>query len=379
MVKQIAVLGSTGSIGCAALQVAKHLKDKINVAVIAAKSNVDLLVKQAKEWHPSLVAIWDKEKAQELKKQLPHCKIVAGMDGLLEAASYESVEQVVCAISGTLGLLPTLAAIDAKKAIALANKEALVSGGAIVTSRAKSAGVPIIPVDSEHSALFQAIGMSCPSTINRLIVTASGGPFRNYPAEKLKAITPGDALKHPTWNMGKKITIDCSTLMNKGLEVIEAHWLFNIPVDKIEVVVHPQSVIHSMVEYIDGSIMAQMSAPSMLVPIQYALTYPERLAGLIPPFSFARYPSLDFFPPDLQRFVCLRLAVEALRKGGSLPCYMNAANEILVDRFLQGAISWTQIGEKLENLMENHQIQYNLTVDSIVAVDSLARAEAACA
>lgn len=378
MVKQIAVLGSTGSIGCSTLQVVRHLKPRFRVAALAAKSNVDLLVQQAREFQPDIVVIFDKDKAPELQKHLPGYHIAAGIEGLIEAASYPSVQQVVCAISGTIGLLPTLAAIEAEKQIALANKEALVSGGELVMRQALAKNVQILPVDSEHSALFQALNGASPSVVNRLILTASGGPFRTLPDEKLEMITPKDALSHPTWNMGKKITIDCSTLMNKGLEVIEAHWLFNMPLDKIEVVVHPQSVIHSMVEYIDGSMIAQMSAPSMLIPIQYALTYPERCQGTMPSFSFFRYPALEFSAPDLQRFICLRLAVEALRIGGSLPCFMNAANEVLVARFLDHQISWIEIGRKLEKLMENHSVQQILTVDSIVAVDSLAREEAAC-
>jgi 1-deoxy-D-xylulose-5-phosphate reductoisomerase len=375
--KRIAILGSTGSIGESTLKVVRHLgPDQVQVTALAAHSNIDLLERQANEFHPGLIAVYDKEKAALLKKRLPAIEVAAGMEGLKAAASYDQADFVVSAMSGTLGLVPTVSAIEAGKTIGLANKESLVSGGQLLLSLAAKKGVLILPIDSEHSAIFQCMQGENPQHIRRLILTASGGPFRNLSKEELSKVTIDQALRHPTWKMGSKITVDCSTLMNKGLEVIEAHWLFGTPLEKIEVIIHPESIIHSMVEFVDGSIKAQMSEPSMLIPIQYALSYPRRLAGIHKPFDFVQNNSLQFFTPDVDKFRCLKLAFEAVKQGGSLPCYMNAANEILVDRFINRKISWLDIGSKLEDLMSSHPIKQLQTLDDVLEVDREARQEA---
>lgn len=375
--KKITLLGSTGSIGKNTLEIARHLgPEKVQVTAIAAHSNIDLLESQAKEFNPELIAVYDKTKALELQKRLPNMKVVGGMEGLQEAASHPHANFVMSAIAGTLGLAPTVAAIKAGKKIGLANKEALVSGGALVMSLAKEKNVQIIPVDSEHSALFQCLNSENPKSILRLILTASGGPFRTFSNEQLMEVTVDHALRHPNWAMGPKVTIDCSTLMNKGLEAIEAHWLFNIPMDKIEVVIHPQSIIHSMIEFIDNSIMAQMCEPTMIVPIQYAMTHPERLPGSLPRFDFKKRDTLQFLEPDHDKFRCLNLAFHAAKVGGSMACYMNAANEILVNRFMNRQISWLDISTKLSKLMDKHQTIKINSLDDVMAIDHLARHEA---
>lgn len=375
--KRIAILGSTGSIGQNALKVARHLGQKIQVRALAACENIDLLESQAREFNPSLIAVFNKEKALELQRRLPHTEIVGGMEGLLAVASHSEADMVISAMAGTVGLQPTIEAIRAGKDIALANKEALISGGALIMKLVQEKGVNLIPVDSEHSAIFQCLNGENRNAIHRIILTASGGPFLKWSSEQLERVTVEQALNHPTWKMGAKITIDCSTLMNKGLEVIEAHWLFNVSLDKIEVVIHPQSIIHSMVEFQDQSMLAQMSETTMIVPIQYAMTYPERYPGLLKPFDFTKYPVLEFLTPDQKKFSCLSLAYEAIKKGGTLPCYMNAANEILVNRFLSKEIQWDQIATYLERLMSNHQVKPADSLNTILAVDSLAREEAA--
>lgn len=375
--KNIVILGSTGSIGKHTLSVIKHLGPNYRVSALAAHSQIDLLEQQALEFQPDLVAVFDKNKAKELQARIPTIPVVGGMDGVLAAASYSHANFVVSAMAGTLGLAPTLAAVDSGKTIGLANKEALVTGGALVTERAKEKGVSIIPIDSEHSAIFQCLQGENSAAVRRLILTASGGPFCKYSQSQLAQISVEAALTHPTWKMGPKITIDSSTLMNKGLEVIEAYWLFGIPLDKIEVVIHPQSVIHSMVEFCDSSTIAQLGEPSMTVPIQYALTYPSRKPGLQRQLDLTRVRTLEFFPPDFQKFRCLSLAYQAIKIGGSLPAYMNAANEVLVDRFIKKELSWSCIGEKLEALMEKHRLSPIASYEEIAAVDTLARIEAA--
>lgn len=377
MSRRIAILGSTGSIGKSAVEVVRNLgSERVEVAALAACSNVDAIERQADEFHPELVALFDERAAKELKRRRPKLRVVAGMEGVIAAAEIASADLVLSAMVGTLGMIPTLKAIDAGKDIALANKEALVSGGALVMGRASERGVRILPVDSEHSALFQCLKGEEKGDVERLILTSSGGPFRNHTAERLAAVTVDEALTHPTWSMGAKVTVDSSTLMNKGLEVIEAHWLFSIPIEKIDVVIHPESVIHSMVEYIDGSMLAQMSPPTMLVPIQYALTYPERAPGLLKRFDFVKHSALHFYAPDLLRFRCLQLAFDAVREGGSMPCYMNAANEVLVGRFLKREISWIEISEKLDRLMGGYKKEPVEKIEDIVAVDEKARAHA---
>lgn len=328
---------------------------------------------QIYEFKPKLVAVFDKEAAKRLQERLPHYTVLSGVEGLNTVASFEKANFVISSITGTAGLVPTIEAIKSGKDVALANKEVLVSGGELVMRLVKENGVKLIPVDSEHSALFQCMQGNCPSSIRKLILTASGGPFRQFSQEKLASITPAQALNHPNWKMGPKVTIDSSTLMNKGLEVIEAYWLFGLPLEQIEVVVHPQSIIHSMIEYCDGSMMAQMGEPLMLVPIQYALTYPERKPGLLKPFDFIRHGKLEFEIPDVNKFRCLALAYEALKKGASMPCYMNAANEVLVDRFIKQAITWQEIGQKLELLMERHTLQAIPSIEAILEVDREAR------
>jgi 1-deoxy-D-xylulose-5-phosphate reductoisomerase len=354
----------------------RHLKDRLKVSALAARENIDLLERQAREFCPSVIAVYNPTQAAELQKRLPDIPILVGMDGLKAVASDQDSDLVVSAIAGTIGLQPTVEAVLAGKDVALANKEALVSGGELIMKLVREKGSRLIPLDSEHSAIFQCLEGEKHSTVRRIVLTASGGPFRLWSDEQLETITAEKALSHPTWKMGPKVTVDCSTLMNKGLEVIEAFWLFNLPIDKIEVVVHPQSIIHSLVEFNDLLMLAQMGEPNMIGPIQYALTYPERCSGLLEPFDFTKYAKLEFSAPDLNRFPCLALAYEAIREGGSLPCFMNAANEVLVQRFLQGEISWQEIGIRLEKLMDQHRIQVADDLEGILAVDAEARQEA---
>ena len=373
---RVAILGSTGSIGTQALRVLKHLGEPYRVVALAARSQEDLLTAQIEEFSPNLVAVYDHQKASRLQQKFPKKQIVAGMEGLETVASYSDADIIVMAITGSIALKPTIAALRAKKRIALANKEVLVCGGELIAALQKQGGCEIIPVDSEHSALFQCLQAGKLSEVRRLILTASGGPFRNYSSEQLANVTAVQALAHPTWMMGPKVTIDCSTLMNKGLEVIEARWLFDLPVPKIDVVLHPQSIIHSMVEYVDGSMMAQMSKPTMELPIQYAITYPNRRQGALPPFDFIQNSELQFLRPDLERFKCLQLAFDAARLEQSYPCYLNAANEVLVHRFLAKEIPWKEIAGKLEKLLSRHQGEKVESLDNILAVDAVARREA---
>ncbi len=376
MKKKIAILGSTGSIGRSTLQVIRHLKDQFSVVAIAAKENIDLLEIQAKEFGVHHIAVHDQKKAIELQKRLPECRVVSGMEGILETAAHPEADMVVSALVGAAGILPTIKAIESKKAIGLANKESLVVAGEYIKKLAKKNNVQIMPIDSEHNAIFQCLAGEDKANVSRLILTASGGPFRLKNQSELDAITPSDALKHPTWDMGAKVTIDCSTLMNKGIEVIEAHVLFDIPLDQIDVVIHPQSLVHSFVEFCDGSLKAQISEPEMIIPIQYALTYPKREKGIVSCFDFTKYSKLEFFAPDTAKFPCLDLAYEAAYQGGTMPCYMNAANEVLVSRFLEGDILWKEIGTKLEKLMNRHQSQKDVDLETIFAIDASAREEA---
>jgi 1-deoxy-D-xylulose-5-phosphate reductoisomerase len=373
MPKRIALLGSTGSIGTSTLRVARHLPDDLEIAALAAKSNIDLLYTQALEFSPKLIAVFDPDKALALQKRLPHIPVLAGMDGLKAVASFEGADFAMLAMTGSAGLLPAVAAIEAGKQIGLANKEVLVSGGEWISGLAKRKGVELIPVDSEHCALHQCLSGQDRSAVRRLILTASGGAFRNKSPEELKHVTIQDALAHPNWRMGAKVTIDCTTLVNKGLEIIEARFLFDIDPERIEAVVHPQSLVHSLVEFTDGSILAQIAEPDMVLPIQYALTYPERKPGLLEPFDFVKNGTLTFHPPDHQRFPCLGLALHALRAGRSYPCFLNAANEVLVERFIEGKIPWTAIGEKLDKLISSHHPENVLTLEAILAVDASAR------
>jgi len=376
VMKKISILGSTGSIGTSTLEVVRHLGDDYTVVALAARRNIDLLEQQAKEFHPQLIAVFDHDKAAELQKRLPNIEVVAGGEGAVAVATHSEANFVVSAMSGLAGLLPTIEAIKAGKDVGLANKEVLVSGGEFVMSLVNQYQIKLIPIDSEHSALFQCLVGEDPKTIRRLVLTASGGPFLNTPLEELEKVTVERALKHPNWSMGAKVTIDSSTLMNKGLELIEARWLFDIPPEQLEVVVHPQSIIHSMVEFCDGSIKAQMSEPSMLIPIQYSLTFPERKQGLLPPFDFLQSRVLQFHHPDTDKFPCLALAISALEKGGSLPCAMNAANEVLVERFLKKKIGWLEIGKKLEQLLSCHNVVKIGSLQDLQDIDRAVREEA---
>ncbi len=373
--KNIAILGSTGSIGTSTLKVVDHLPEDLNVVALAAASNVDLLEQQARKYRPEIVALFDEGKAKDLQERLAdtNIEILAGIEGVCAVAELPSAHFVVSAIVGIAGLLPTVRAIKARKTIGLANKEVMVAAGDIVTKLAKEYGVKIIPIDSEHNAVFQCLEGEKKKTIGRIILTASGGPFREYSTEQLEKISVEAALKHPTWNMGPKVTIDSSTLMNKGLEVIEAFWLFDVDIESIDVVMHPQSIIHSMVEFCDGSIIAQLNKPDMVNPIQHAMSYPNRLPTMLPPFDFTKYQALSFHVPDTKKFRCLDLAYNSIREGGSAPCYLNAANEIMVQRFLEGEISWMEIGEYLEALMCEHDKQSISTIEDVLEIDALAR------
>jgi len=370
--KKIAILGSTGSIGTQTLEVIRENKD-IEVTGLAAGTNVDLLEKQIREFQPKLVAMWTEEKAKELKSRIRDLdvKVVSGMDGLLEIATMEESEILVTAIVGMIGIRPTIAAIKAGKDIALANKETLVTAGHIIMPLAKECGVKILPVDSEHSAIFQSLqGSHGKNELKKILLTASGGPFRGKKQEDLLNIRVEDALKHPNWAMGRKITIDSSTMVNKGLEVMEARWLFNVDIDDVQVVVQPQSVIHSMVEYVDGAVIAQLGTPDMKLPIQYALYYPERRFLPGERVDFWSIGHLDFEKPDMDTFYGLALACEAGRTGGSLPTVFNAANEMAVGQFLNREIKYLEIIEIIEDCMRAHKNIENPTLDQILETEA---------
>jgi 1-deoxy-D-xylulose-5-phosphate reductoisomerase len=353
MCKRVAILGSTGSIGTQALEVIEANNDLFQVEVLSANTNADLLIKQALKYRPNMVVIADETKYNQVKEALykTDIKVFAGTDSLKFAMSLPTVDIVLTAWVGYAGLAPTLAAIEANKDIALANKETLVVAGELVTRLAKNKGVTILPVDSEHSAIFQCLVGEQPNTIEKIILTASGGPFRGYNLEQLKTVTKQQALKHPNWNMGAKITIDSASLMNKGLEVIEAKWLFNLNPEQIEVIIHPQSIIHSMVQFNDGSIKAQMGLPDMKLPIQYALAFPLRLPSTFQRFDFTLTPMLTFELPDTTVFKNLAFAYEALHKGGNMACIVNAANEVAVDAFLKEQISFVKMFSVIEQCM----------------------------
>lgn len=371
--KKIAILGSTGSIGTQTLDIVREQGD-IQVVAMAAGSNISLLEAQMREFKPSLVSVWDEKKASELRTNTKDLgiKIVSGMEGLLEVSVIPESEILVTAIVGMLGIRPTIAAIKAGKKIALANKETLVTAGHIIIPLAKEYKVPILPVDSEHSAIFQSLQGAGDNKISRILLTASGGPFRGRKADELKNIQVEDALKHPNWSMGRKITIDSSTLVNKGLEVMEAKWLFDVTLDQIQVVVHPQSVIHSAVEYQDGAVIAQLGTPDMRLPIQYALYYPERrnLSGRrLDLFEIA---DLTFEKPDTDTFRGLALAYQAMEKGGNIPTVYNAANEKAVSLFLDRKISYPEITELIEACMENAEFIDHPNVDEILGTEAAA-------
>ena len=368
--KKIAILGSTGSIGTQTLEVVRANKD-IEVTALAAGSNIDLLEKQIREFSPKIAAVWNEEKAKELKDRVRDLdiRVESGMDGLLAVATELGAEIVVTAVVGMIGIRPTIAAMNAGKDIALANKETLVTAGHIIMSLAKEKHVRILPVDSEHSAIFQSLNGETGNKIHKILLTASGGPFRGWTREQMKGVQVEDALKHPNWTMGRKITIDSSTMVNKGLEVMEARWLFGVEMDQVQVVVQPQSVIHSMVEYEDGAVIAQLGTPDMKLPIQYALYYPERrfLAG--DRLDFAKLAQITFEAPDFENFHGLSLAYKAGRRGGTLPTVFNAANERAVQKLLDREIGYLTITDMIEAAMEHHTVKENPTVEEILAAE----------
>ena len=370
--KKISILGSTGSIGTQTLEVVRSNGD-IQVTALAAGHNITMLEAQIREFRPSIACVWDEEKAAELKTAVADLpvKVVSGMEGLMEAAAEPEAEIVVTAVVGMIGIRPTIAAMEAGKDIALANKETLVTAGHIIMKLAREKGVRILPVDSEHSAIFQCLNgeREHGNRIHKILLTASGGPFRGWTHEQLKTVTPADALKHPNWSMGHKITIDSSTMVNKGLEVMEARWLFDVDMDRIQVVVQPQSIIHSMVEFEDGAVMAQLGTPDMKLPIQYALYYPERRYLPGDRLDFETLSEIRFEKPDMETFRGLKLAYEAGRAGGTLPVVFNAANEKAVGKFLKGEISYLTIIDMIEESMKNHQRIADPTVEEILEAE----------
>ena len=376
--KNISLLGSTGSIGQSTLSVVEKFPDRFRVVSLAAGNNVDLLESQIRRFRPALVSVIDPSSAEKLKLRCAdlNVRIFSGVEGMIRVAAAEEAHITVSAIVGTAGLVPTMAAISAGKDIALANKEVLVTAGELVMAQCRSLGVKIFPVDSEHSAIFQCLHAGADRDIRRLILTASGGPFRSYAAKDLARVTPGQALKHPNWSMGRKITIDSATLMNKGLEVIEARWLFDITHGKIKVLVHPQSIIHSMVEYQDGAIVAQLGMPDMKGPIAYALSYPERLEGVSPALDLASVGTLTFEEPDTDRFPCLAYAYKSLEAGGSMPAVLSAANEVAVKYFLDEKIGYPDIARTIIRTMDAHTPYPIKNVDDALKADLWARQEA---
>ncbi|MBQ3580215.1 MAG: 1-deoxy-D-xylulose-5-phosphate reductoisomerase [Bacteroidales bacterium] len=368
--KHIAILGSTGSIGTQALDVIRWHPDEYAAEVLCAGSNVELLIKQALEFKPNAVVIADETKYNTLRDALSNedIKTYAGAEAMSDVMNMESIDMVLAAIVGFAGLRPTLKAIEAGKTIALANKETMVVAGGIVTDTAARHHAPILPVDSEHSAIFQSlVGEFSP--VEKILLTASGGPFYGRSRESLEGVTLEEALKHPNWSMGRKVTIDSATLMNKGLEVIEARWLFDVPAEKIQVVVHPQSVIHSMVQFEDGSVKAQLGIPSMKTPIQYAFSFPKRVSSPLPRLDFAKYGQLTFGEPDTKTFRCLDLAYSAIAKGGNMPCIMNAANEVAVQKFIDGHIRFLDIADFVERRMQTATYIAKPSLDDLFETD----------
>lgn len=367
--KEITILGSTGSIGIQTLEVVREHRDEIKVATLVARSSIELLEKQIREFKPELVCVYDEEKAKQLRENIKDLsvRVETGMDGIISCATYKTVDTVVAAMVGMIGILPTIEAIKAGKNIALANKETLVTAGHIIMPLCKEKNIRLLPVDSEHSAIFQALNGENRGNVHKILLTASGGPFRGLNRDALKNVTVKDALKHPNWKMGPKITVDSATLVNKALEVMEAAWLFNVPISKIQILVHPQSIIHSMVEYLDGSVIAQMGLPDMRLPIQYALFYPERKEmKLGERLDFFKVGRLTFEEPDMDTFYGLKLGIQAGEIGGSMPTVFNAANEWAVARFLEGKIGFLEIPELIMRAMENHTVISCPTLNEIL-------------
>jgi 1-deoxy-D-xylulose-5-phosphate reductoisomerase len=372
--KRIAILGSTGSIGTQTLDVVEHQKELFHIEALAGGHNLPVLLEQIKRFQPKMVSMATKELADQLKLYVSSdTKVYYGEEGLLEIAAGSNADLVVTAVVGSQGLKPTMAAIDAGKHIGLANKETLVTAGQLITTRAHKKGVKLIPIDSEHSAIFQCIHGEKREDVNKVILTASGGSFRDKTREQLRGVTVKQALAHPNWSMGAKITIDSATMVNKGLEVIEAHWLFGLEYDKIEVVIHPESIIHSLVEFVDFSILAQLGNPDMRIPIQYALTYPDRVQTPCKPLSLTQVGTLHFREMDFKRFPCLHMAYTCGRKGGSLPTVFNAANEVAVALFLANEITFLQIEDIIESTINAHVSGENVTLAEIDDADQWAR------
>jgi 1-deoxy-D-xylulose-5-phosphate reductoisomerase len=374
--KRLVILGSSGSIGRNTLDVVSKYPDKFRVVGLAVKRNINLLLEQIEKFRPEIVGVYDEAAAEQLRRVCSGVRVVSGMEGLKEIAGFDNTDLVVSAIVGSQGLIPTYEAIIAGKDIALATKEVLVMAGKIIMKEASKRGVKIIPVDSEHSALFQCLEGRRIEDVDRLILTASGGPFLRKTKTELEKVTPDEALQHPTWDMGKKITIDSATLMNKGLEVIEAYWLFGIPVEKIDIVLHPQSIVHSMVRFIDGSIIAQMSVPDMRGPISYALSYPERLRDVIRPLNLSEIGELTFEEPDPERFPSIPLTYKALKTGGTMPCVLNTANEVAVNAFLNRDISFPEIVKVVSYTMERHDTGSGDSLEEILQAYEWAKGEA---
>ena len=376
--KKLSILGSTGSIGVNTLEIIAKYPDRFQVVALAGGDNLPKMEEQILQFHPNLVSVRQSEAARVLQERLGgnSVRVLSGTDGLIAAASHAEAQMVVSALSGSIGLLPTLAAIRAGKTLAIANKESLVMAGEILLEEARAKGIQILPIDSEHSAIFQATAGHRKEDIKKIILTASGGPFLFTPPEQLKEVTPEQALKHPQWRMGKKVTIDSASLMNKGLEVVEAHWLFGVSPSQIEVYIHPQSIVHSMVEYKDGAVVAQMAVPDMRGPIAYALSYPERLELDLPSLDLSAMETLSFCPVEQERFPALGLAYQALAQGETMPTVLNAANEIAVDAFLQRRLGFLEIPRVIQKTMERHHPADPKSLENILRADAWAREEA---
>lgn len=376
--KKLSILGSTGSIGVSTLEIVSAYRDRFDVVALTGGNNLELLKKQIEEFNPQVAAVITEDSARKLRKMVrgARTEILSGIPGMITAATASDTTMVVAAIVGAAGLVPTVAAIRAGKDVALANKETLVTAGHLIMNMVKEQGVRLYPVDSEHSAVFQSLQGHRSEDVKRIILTASGGPFFQYPSRKLAEVSIDDALNHPNWSMGKKITIDSATMMNKGLEVIEAKWLFHVPVEKVSVVIHPQSIIHSLVEYVDGCVMAQLGTPDMKAPIAYALTVPERVPTGVRGLDLAELGSLTFFEPDMERFPALKLAYRAVGDGESMPAVMNAANEVAVEAFLSGSIRFLDIARIIEKTMDAHQPHALTSIEEVLHADRWGRMKA---
>jgi 1-deoxy-D-xylulose-5-phosphate reductoisomerase len=378
-VKRLSVVGSTGSIGVTTLDLVARFPERFTVTALAAGRNVERLADQVRRFRPRLIAVADESSLAPLRRTLGPFdgEILCGEEGIDRVATAEETDLVVSGLVGAVGLRPTLRALEAGRDVALANKEVLVVAGELVRAAAEKTGATIFPLDSEHNAIFQALQGHCREEVRRVLLTASGGPFLHWTRDQLRSVTPAEALRHPTWKMGNKITIDSSTLMNKGLEVIEAHWLFDLLAERIDVVIHPQSIVHSMVEYVDGSVLAQLGIPDMSIPISYILAYPERLPlAHLPSLDLVAAGPLEFVAPDVERFPCLDLAYRALRSAGTAPAVLNAANEVVVESFLEGRAAYLDIPSVVREVLDRHAVSETPSLDDLLAADGWARSEA---